>query len=51
MPDAATRYEVTADSVAGYPKGTVLRADQLLPMSGTIPRLLEVGAIRPVRED
>lgn len=49
-PEADTKYEVVASAVAGHPRGAVLRRDQLLPLSGSIARLLEVGAIRPARE-
>ena len=43
-------YEVIGVSVGGYPRGTILRRDQLLPYSGSIDRLLELGVIRPVPE-
>ena len=39
-------YEVLQSAVAGWPRGTVLFGEQLLPMSGTIPFLLSIGAIR-----
>ena len=41
-------YEVIGSAVGGYPRGTILRRDQLLPDSGSIVRLLELGVIRPV---
>jgi hypothetical protein len=43
-------YVVTASGVAGWPRGTVLSREQLLPNSGTIEFLLSIGAIEPVIE-